>query len=109
MQAAGLTHGGFYRHFASKDALVSEAEAAAFDERTRVLSPDGRPPDAAALRDYIEMYLSNGHLEHPETGCPMPKLFDQNGLGLHFSQQKCRKRPRFRRVFRQRSGDIQHG
>ena len=37
------------------------------------------------------------------------QLLDQNGLRLHFGQQKCRERPQFGRIFRQRFGGIQHG
>src|SRR5258705_12414438 len=42
MKAAGLTHGGFYKHFASKDQLVAEATTAAPGRPAR---RDGRPPD----------------------------------------------------------------
>jgi len=75
MSAAGLTHGGFYRHFESKDALVKAALEAAFVEalqtideiRTKVGSKDG-------VQDYISHYLSQGHLSHPELGCPVSAL-----------------------------------
>src|SRR2546428_13353824 len=59
MKQAGLTHGGFYAHFSSKDALVSAAIGAMFDgalERWTRATHD-RPPEAG-LAAYIESYLS---------------------------------------------------
>lgn len=75
MQAVGLTHGGFYRHFENKDMLVAEAVKAAFDGVVSYL--DGRINEvgpAGAVEDYVALYLSLGHLEHPEMGCPVATL-----------------------------------
>jgi TetR/AcrR family transcriptional regulator, transcriptional repressor for nem operon len=75
MQAAGMTHGGFYRHFPSKEALVAEAMAHAFSEAAARLEVDGAEPAANTLAvklgAYVEDYLSAGHVAHPEQGCPM--------------------------------------
>jgi TetR/AcrR family transcriptional repressor of nem operon len=43
MKAAGLTHGGFYRHFASKDGLLAEARRKAFTSLTADLESEGGP------------------------------------------------------------------
>lgn len=64
---AGLTHGGFYGHFADKTALVEEALAAAFDEGRGRLEEVG-------LEGYLRAYLSRSHRDHPESGCPIPAL-----------------------------------
>lgn len=73
MQAAGLTHGGFYRHFASKEALVTEATGAAFKEILDKLEKSAaRKGKMAALEDYVSGYLSQGHVENPSRGCPIP-------------------------------------
>jgi TetR/AcrR family transcriptional repressor of nem operon len=76
MVASGMTHGGFYRHFPSKEALVAEAMAHAFGEVSERLSAtqtgDGLvPPPAAKLATYVADYLSAGHVAHPARGCPM--------------------------------------
>jgi TetR/AcrR family transcriptional repressor of nem operon len=72
MQAAGLTHGGFYRHFASKDALVAEATAAAFSGiRERLAEWTSSKGSKAALDEYVAEYLSQRHVEAPGTGCPI--------------------------------------
>lgn len=75
MQAAGMTHGGFYRHFPSKEALVAEAMAHAFGEVGSRLelndAADGTNHLAVKLRAYVEDYLSAGHVVHSEQGCPM--------------------------------------
>jgi TetR/AcrR family transcriptional regulator, transcriptional repressor for nem operon len=75
MQAAGMTHGGFYRHFPSKEALVAEAMANAFSEAAARLEVDGanRAANTLAVKlgTYVEGYLSTGHVAHPEQGCPM--------------------------------------
>lgn len=72
MQAAGLTHGGFYRHFASKEALVAEATAAAFasiaERFERDVSKAGPEP---TLRHYVADYLSLAHVANPAVGCPI--------------------------------------
>ncbi|PWB84058.1 MAG: TetR/AcrR family transcriptional regulator [Methylocystaceae bacterium] len=75
MSRAGLTHGGFYAHFSSKDNLVAEAitqmfhdSAASFD---RVVG--GRPP-AEAISAFIDYYLSSTHRDARDTGCPLAAL-----------------------------------
>ncbi len=73
MQAAGLTHGGFYRHFVSKEALIAEATSASFTEILDKLEKSAaRKGNTAALEDYISGYLSQGHVENPSRGCPIP-------------------------------------
>ena len=69
MQAAGLTHGGFYRHFASKDDLADQASRAALAASARrwkqVIDDAPERPLAALLREY----LSERHRDAPAHGC----------------------------------------
>ena len=75
MKEAGLTHGGFYKHFSSKNAAIAEALAAAFEEtsasRNRLVA-DAAPQDR--LRVFIETYLSESHLDRPDRGCALAAL-----------------------------------
>jgi TetR/AcrR family transcriptional repressor of nem operon len=73
MSAAGLTHGGFSKHFASKDQLVAEARAEAVETILKRLA-------AAAA------YLSTGHRDNPATGCPLSAI----GSELARSDEKTR-------------------
>jgi TetR/AcrR family transcriptional repressor of nem operon len=75
MAKAGLTHGGFYAHFQSKDDLVACAIGHMFDTsaQRRLDSYNGRPP-GEALGAYIDFYLSEGHRDARTTGCVMPAL-----------------------------------
>lgn len=68
---AGLTHGGLYRHFASKDALVQEACARAFDWSISPL--DGATPNTT-VGERIQSYLSPQHRDAPGQGCPVAAL-----------------------------------
>jgi TetR/AcrR family transcriptional repressor of nem operon len=76
MATAGLTHGGFYRHFESKDALVAQACAAAFTQRLAGMDDALRTTDdaEAARRAWLEDYLSLGHRDAPENGCASAAL-----------------------------------
>lgn len=75
MAHAGLTHGGFYAHFPSKEALVAEAIAQAFeDQYASFLRHLDAPDPAAGLAGLIDSYLSDAHVRAPESGCPMPPL-----------------------------------
>ncbi|MDT0137615.1 TetR/AcrR family transcriptional regulator [Acidovorax sp. PRC11] len=73
---AGLTHGGLYRHFENKDALVREACARAFD--WSIAPPDGVQSDgsngAPGLAGRVKSYLSSAHRDHPGEGCPVAAL-----------------------------------
>ena len=76
MAEAGLTHGGFYGHFQSKDALAGIACATAFRQSTvkwqqRITD---HPDHAAALRSIIENYLSAKSRGAAGTGCPLSAL-----------------------------------
>jgi TetR/AcrR family transcriptional repressor of nem operon len=75
MRQAGLTQGGFYAHFDSKDALVAAACAEGFHESSSPLlaaMQDAEPGTAVAT--YIRGYLSRSHRDHPETGCVIASL-----------------------------------
>src|SRR4030081_3108765 len=75
MKKVGLTKGGFYRHFKSKDDLLVEAVARAFDEMGRGMSEVARSaPEGQALRAIIERYLSPGHVNSPGMGCVLSAL-----------------------------------
>lgn len=81
---AGLTHGGLYRHFESKDALVREACARAFDWSIAPL--DGHTPNAN-VADRIQSYLSPQHRDAPGSGCPAAALaVDAARAGPELSQ-----------------------
>ncbi|WP_433476446.1 TetR/AcrR family transcriptional regulator [Spirillospora sp. CA-142024] len=77
MKAAGLTHGGFYKQFASKEALIDEATAHAFAEFTQRYATaleqfSGRRD--AAQQAFIDAYLSVEHRDAPADGCPLAAL-----------------------------------
>src|SRR6185312_5435219 len=75
MGEAGLTHGGFYAHFASKDALVAEACGVGLAQsRERLIRKIQREPAERQLAAYIDIYLGAEHRDHPEAGCVMPTL-----------------------------------
>lgn len=74
MQEAGLTHGGFYRHFSSRDDLVAEAvECALTQGGERALSAADRG-GRQALTAIIDGYLSLAHRDTPESGCALAAL-----------------------------------
>jgi TetR/AcrR family transcriptional repressor of nem operon len=75
MKAAGLTHGGFYRHFASKDQLVAEACSAAISAMNeRVASSASRERGRKGLETAVADYLSTEHRDNPRDGCPLAAL-----------------------------------
>jgi TetR/AcrR family transcriptional repressor of nem operon len=75
MAAAGLTHGGFYAHFDSKEDLVAQAITHMFDTvYSRFLSlTEGREP-AAAIASYVDFYHSPSHRLERANGCPIATL-----------------------------------
>jgi TetR/AcrR family transcriptional repressor of nem operon len=92
MTAAGMTTGGFYKHFASKDALAATAVRAAFDS---IIEPSQRSaekagPDAARAA-YLKNYVSEAHVRNPGKGCPVAAMGADGGrdpalLGPEFAR-----------------------
>jgi TetR/AcrR family transcriptional regulator, transcriptional repressor for nem operon len=75
MARAGLTHGGFYAHFDSKDALIAAAIDTMFasaGERWQRETADRAP--AEALDAYVDFYLSMAHRDARGGGCPIAAL-----------------------------------
>ena len=77
MKQAGLTHGGFYAHFDSRDALLVEALERAgresFDAVARAAERHA-VKGVSAFRSFVETYLADDHLASLETGCPVAAL-----------------------------------
>jgi TetR/AcrR family transcriptional repressor of nem operon len=77
MKEAGLTHGGFYNHFASKDDLAAEVCNASFAASLGVLEQAVEEGDDSAgppLRRVVDDYLSVAHRDAPDGGCPSASL-----------------------------------
>ena len=75
MKAAGLTHGGFYKHFGSREDLIAEATERALadsDKFVLELTDDAEDPLAA----FVDWYLSAEHRDEPGSGCPVAALGD---------------------------------
>ncbi|MFI6702962.1 TetR/AcrR family transcriptional regulator [Streptomyces sp. NPDC050509] len=77
MKASGLTHGGFYKQFASKEALIDEATAHAFGTLAQLYADGLERCDGqrdAAQRALIDTYLSVEHRDRAADGCPAAAL-----------------------------------
>jgi TetR/AcrR family transcriptional repressor of nem operon len=74
MKASGLTVGGFYKHFRSKDELFADAIAQAFSDSEKVYSSLRSVPREDRWKELIRLYLSPEHCDHPDTGCPVAAL-----------------------------------
>jgi AcrR family transcriptional regulator len=77
MKQAGLTHGGFYAHFESRDALLAEAVERAGRDTGAVMNKRieaSRARGESALRAVVEGYLSDAHLSGTESGCVVAAL-----------------------------------
>lgn len=95
MKEAGLTHGGFYGQFASKDDLAAEACARAMEVMAeRWDGAAETPPDDEALKALLDGYLSPRHRDHSAAGCPIA------ALGVDVSRQGGAVRGAFTRGLR---------
>jgi TetR/AcrR family transcriptional repressor of nem operon len=75
MKDAGLTHGGFYAHFPSREAMLAEAADRAGGESVALMQQIAASlPPSEALPAMMEAYLSKEHLEGVETGCAVAAL-----------------------------------
>jgi TetR/AcrR family transcriptional repressor of nem operon len=85
MQEAGLTHGGFYKHFTSREDLISQATDLALAEGSAAMEQAARGPDPRA--GLIDGYLSPEHRDSPDTGCALVTLGAAAGRGdQHFKE-----------------------
>jgi TetR/AcrR family transcriptional repressor of nem operon len=75
MQEAGLTHGAFYAHFASREAMLAEAAGRACAESaTLAAAVVASVPPTQAVASMLQAYLSREHLAQVELGCPLAAL-----------------------------------
>lgn len=89
MKEAGLTHGAFYSHFKSREAMLAEAAGKACAESAATVADvvAGVPP-GKALVSMLSAYLSREHVEQAENGCPLAAL----------GSETSRQAPEVRRV-----------
>jgi TetR/AcrR family transcriptional repressor of nem operon len=75
MKDVGLTHGGFYAHFPSREAMLAEAaDRAGAESVARLTRVAAAAPPQQALRSIIQAYLSKAHVEDAASGCPVAAL-----------------------------------
>lgn len=80
---AGLTHGGFYKQFASKDALLSEAMNFTVDQRRKVVAETTEQHGDGARALLTNWYLSPEHRDAPTSGCAVAALVGEAATNAH--------------------------
>ena len=89
MKEAGLTHGAFYSHFASREAMLAEAAGRACAESAAAAADVvAKEPPGSALASMLGAYLSRAHVENAGRGCPLAAL----------GSETSRQAPEVRRV-----------
>jgi TetR/AcrR family transcriptional repressor of nem operon len=89
MKEAGLTHGAFYSHFPSREAMLAEAaQKACAESAAAAAQVVAGAPQGTALESILGAYLSRAHVEHAEMGCPLAAL----------GSETVRQTPEVRRV-----------
>ena len=87
-----LTHGGFYRHFSSKEQLFEEALEASVEEMSaRMESIAAAAPAGGALPAIVDTYLSESHCANPGEGCPLAALGADIARLPRRSRDVCRR------------------
>lgn len=101
MSQAGLTHGGFYSHFSSKDELVRQTLHETFTPlKNTVFRHEG---ESRNLEEIIRGYLSPRHRNHPERGCPAAALVEE------IARQPRDTRQVFSEILNERLIDLENG
>ena len=81
MKAAGLTHGGFYGQFASKDELAAEASSAAMEQSRAVWLDAAAKSRKDPLAAMVSAYVSTSHRDNPGGGCAVPSIGPEAARG----------------------------
>lgn len=89
MKAAGLTVGGFYAHFSSKEDLIVQAFRSMTEHVMSFSSKLQQPAGPQRTREFLKLYLSEKHRDEPETGCHMA------ALALEFAREDAKLRKVF--------------
>jgi TetR/AcrR family transcriptional repressor of nem operon len=91
MREAGLTHGGFYKHFSSRDDLITQAAALALAEGSAKMERAARKNEQEPRTGLIDAYLAKQHRDAPGTGCALVTLgaaAGRNGQDLKEGYEK---------------------
>jgi len=92
MRAAGLTNGGFYKHFGSKDDLLTESLSEAFRETAdRLTQVAEKSKPGEAWKAIVKAYLSPEHCDHAESGCPLAALAPELARAEHVMKASIRR------------------
>jgi TetR/AcrR family transcriptional repressor of nem operon len=94
MKEAGLTHGGFYKHFSSRDDLMNQAAALALADGEEKMERAAQADPDLPRTGLIDAYLSAHHRDTPGTGCALVTLGDTAGRGSDEMKQAYEKQVR---------------
>ncbi|MEV7394303.1 MULTISPECIES: TetR/AcrR family transcriptional regulator [unclassified Streptomyces] len=94
MQEAGLTHGGFYKHFASREDLIAQAATAALTEGSAEIEDLAGKSEQDRRTGLIDTYLSKEHRDSPGVGCALVTLGAAAGRGEQSLKEAYEKRVR---------------